>query len=115
MDYNYAGHLARKNVYISIHSFHIQAAAMIPTVISDEHFGANNVTVTLNWVQKVFSNILPPASVRSVGNRSFQLTIPYNTEYNVSVAICGQPSPQVIKLYYGKCNAYSCLYIIFNM
>ena len=69
--------------------------------IIDEHFGANNVRVTLEWFQNevVFNNVLPPASVRSVGNRSVQLTIPYNIEYNVSVAICGQTSPEAIKLY----------------
>ena len=72
--------------------------------IIDEHFGANNVTVTLEWFQNevVFNNILPPASVRSVGNRSVQLTIPYNIEHNVSVATCGQPSHEAIKLYYSK-------------
>ena len=73
-------------------------------VISDECFGANNVTVTLEWFKDevVFNNVHPPASVRSVGNRSVQLTIPYNTEHNVSVAICGQPSPEPIKLLYSK-------------
>ena len=83
----------------------IQAAAMIPMLmISDEHFGANNVRVTLKWFQNgvVFNNVLPPASVRSMGNSSVQLTIPYNVERNVSVAICGQPSPEAIKLYYGE-------------
>ena len=73
-------------------------------VISDECFGANNVTVTLEWFQNevVFNNVHPPASVRSVGNRSVQLTIPYNIEHNVSVAVCDQPSPEAIKLYYGE-------------
>ena len=76
---------------------------MIPMVIIDEHFGANNVTVTLEWFQNgvVFNNVRPPASVRSVGNRSIQLTIPYNIEHNISVAICGQTSPEAIRLYYG--------------
>ena len=78
---------------------------MIPMVISNEQFEAKNITVTLvsEWFQNevVFNNI-PPASVRSVGNRSVQLTIPYNIEHNVSVAICGQPSPNAIKLYYSK-------------
>ena len=73
-------------------------------VISDECFGANNVTVTLEWFKDevVFNSVHPPASVRSVGNRSVQLTISYNIEHNVSVAVCGQPSPEAIKLYYGE-------------
>ena len=77
---------------------------MIPIVISDECFGAKNVTVTLEWFKDevVFNSVLPPASVRSVGNRSVQLTIPYNIEHNVSIAICGQLSPEAIKLYYGE-------------
>ena len=79
---------------------------MIPVVISNEHFGANNITVTLEWFQNqvIFNNILPPAfvSVGQIGNRSVQLTIPYNIEHNVSVALCGQPSPETIKLYYSK-------------
>jgi hypothetical protein len=86
----------------------VQAAAVIPMVISDEHFGANYVTVTLEWFKDgvVFSNVLPPASVRLVGNKSVQLTIPYNIEYTVTVAVCGQPSPEVIKLYYSKPHYY---------
>ena len=73
-------------------------------VISDECFGANNVIVTLEWFKDevVFNSVLPPASVRSVGNRSVQLTIPYNIEHNVSVTVCGRPSPETIKLYYGE-------------
>ena len=73
-------------------------------VISDEYFGANSVTVTLEWFKDevVFNSVHPPASVRSLGNRSVQLTIPYNIEYNVSVTVCGQPSPEAIKLYYGE-------------
>ena len=77
---------------------------MIPVVISDECFGANNVTVTLEWFKDevVFNSVHPPASVRSLGNRSIQLTIPYNFEHNVSVAVCGQLSPEAIKLFYSK-------------
>ena len=88
-----------------MHTQYVQAAAMIPMDISDEQFGEQNVTVTLvsEWFQNevVFNNV-PPASVRSVGNRSVQLTIPYNIEHNISFAICGQPLPEAIKLYYSK-------------
>ena len=77
---------------------------MISMVITDEQFGANNVTVTLEWSQDevVFNNVRPPASVRSMGNSSVQLTIPYNIEHSISVAICGQPSPEAIKIHYSK-------------
>ena len=73
-------------------------------VVSDEYFGASNVTITLEWFQNgvVFNSVLPPASVRSLGNRSVQLIIPYNIEHSVSVAVCGQTSPEAIKLYYSK-------------
>jgi hypothetical protein len=86
---------------------------MIPVVISDEHFGTNDVLITLEWFQNkvIFDNVHPPAFVTSVGNRSVQLVIPYNIEHNVSVAICGQTSPEAIKLYYSK--SYACIgYII---
>ena len=88
--------------------YYCQAAATIPMAISDEQFGEQNVTITLvsEWFQNevVFNSVhvLPPASVRSVGNRSVQLTIPYNIEHNVNIAICGKPSPEAIKLYYSK-------------
>ena len=77
---------------------------MISVVITNEHFGATNITVTLEWFQNgvIFNNVLPPAFVRPIGNRSVQLTIPYNIEHNVSVAVCGQPSPHTIKLSYSK-------------
>jgi hypothetical protein len=90
----------------------IQADAIFPMLmIGEEHFGANNITVTLvnEWFQNgvVFNNVHPPAAVRSVGNRSVQLTIPYNIEHNASVALCGQSSPESIKLYYSKSYAWT--------
>jgi hypothetical protein len=93
----------------------VQATAVIPMVICNEHFGANNFTVTLEWFKDevVFDNVHPPAFVRSVGNRSVQLTIPYNIENIASVAICGQPSPEAIKLYYSKSHHYYACIISF--
>ena len=72
--------------------------------IIDEYFGANNVTLTLEWFENevVFNSVFPPAYVRLIGNRSVQLTIPYNIEHNVSATICGQPSHEAVKLYYSK-------------
>jgi hypothetical protein len=95
-------------ILINAHACLIQADAIFPMLIIDEeHFGANNITVTLEWFQNgvVFNNVHPPASVRLVGNRSVQLTIPYNIEHNVSVATCGRLSPEPIKLHYGKSHA----------
>ena len=82
---------------------------MVPEVISEESFGANNVAVTLEWFQDgvVFNDVLPPALVRLTGNKSVQLTIPYNIEHDVRFAVCGQPSPEAIKLHYSK----HCLHI----
>ena len=73
-----------------------------PVSITDEQFGANNVQVTLKWVQNevVFSSVLPAADVRLIGNMSVQLTIPYNVLHNVSVAVCGQSPTKVAELYY---------------
>ena len=70
-----------------------------------ELFGTDGVTVTLEWTQNNSYNISvdPYLPVNSFGNKSIQLSVSYNTMYNVSVTslgVCGQND--VLELYYGE-------------
>ena len=83
--------------------------------ISEEHYGADNVTVIVKWtqaeqVQQVYvlysSTVVPSdVSVITTGITSRQLTIPYNMEYNLSIVAttpCRPNATAVIKLNYGE-------------
>lgn len=83
--------------------------------ISEVHYGADNVTVTVNWSQTepaqqvhvLYSSTVVPSdvSVITTGSTSRQLTIPYNTEYNLSVEAivpCRPNATASIKLNYGE-------------
>ena len=88
-----------------MHQYDHYTANPRPTVsITDEQIGPNNVSVTLKWVQKgvTFSSVRPPADLRLTENMSAQLTIPYNVQHNVSIAVCSQPPVKVAELYYGR-------------
>ena len=60
--------------------------------ILEQHYGPENVTVTVEWAQKGNTtydvSILPMAPIASInGITSRQVTISYNTEYNLSVHV----------------------------
>ena len=59
--------------------------------------------VTFKWVQEgvTFSSVRPPVDLRLTGSMSAQLTIPYDVQHSVSIAVCSQPPIKVTELYYG--------------
>ena len=76
-----------------------------------EHYGTENVTVMLDWIeeQHVFYNltVTTPSMgglVRHVESSSAQLTLSYNTVYSVRfvATLCGQNSTNNFTLQYGK-------------
>ena len=61
-----------------------------PTLnISEEHYEADNITITVQWVQQVnvtyAIRVFPLVPIVLTASASHQLTISYNTEYNFSV------------------------------
>ena len=66
-----------------------------PSVNISEHFQMNFVSVTLKWTAKngisYSINVNPETAISYTGERSAQLSILYNTKYNVSVvaSLCG--------------------------
>ena len=82
-------------------------------VLMSEMFGSDSATVILQWSSPTVAsgvsynvNVTPPLeSVLMAGNTSVQLTVPYNTEYNVSIVTinCAGKSPaSVTSLLYGN-------------
>ena len=77
-------------------------------VISEEYY-AGNVSVTVKWTQQVGAmynaTVIPPVPIMSTGSTSRQLTISYNTEYNLSVVAvvpCRDNATAFIRLHYGE-------------
>ena len=76
--------------------------------ITSEVFRADNVTVTLEWSlifrASYIVKISPLMLMMHTRNTSHQLTIPYNTEYNLTVealiAQCGNTTA-LMRLKYG--------------
>ena len=60
-----------------------------PTLDISERFGVDNITVTVEWVQKLSVNYITKVSPLALSilarNTSRQLVLRYNTEYNLSV------------------------------
>ena len=84
-----------------------------------EQLSSDNITVVSEWnvsnlqiyhqqlLQNVSINVVPdPVEIMYTGNRTFQLTLLYNTLYTVNITqpgICGQPNQTVIiELSYSK-------------
>ena len=72
-------------------------------------YSANNITVTVEWPQQVHAmydvTVVPSVPIVFTENTSCQVTIPYNTEYNLSVeavAPCRPNTTTVTRLYYGE-------------
>jgi hypothetical protein len=73
-------------------------------------YSAGNVTVTVEWTQQVYASYnimvlpIPLVPIVFTGSTSRQLTIPYNTEHNLTVeaiAPCRPTTTAVIELKYG--------------
>ena len=76
--------------------------------ISSEEYSAANVTVTVEWTQLAvavyYVRVVPLVPVVYIRDARYQLTIPYNTEYNFSVEAiipCRPNTTAIIKLKYG--------------
>ena len=74
-----------------------------------EEYLAENVTVTVEWIQQLGAvyntSVFPSASLMFNGSSSVQLVLEYNTEYNISVVAvgpCGVNATAVITLNYGE-------------
>ena len=74
-----------------------------------EEYTANNITIILEWTgeEDVLYNIgiVPQIPITFIGNTSVQLTLLYNTEYNVSVEAalpCQNQASSHIQLLYGE-------------
>lgn len=88
-----------------------------PEVKERLSFQKINVTVTLEWTQESLASynvtIVSPQNTMHmvfVNNTNAQLTVPYNTPYNVSVTayLCGQNASTDIELFYsGKYRQYN--------
>ena len=79
------------------------------SVISEDYI-ADNVTVIVEWTKQedtvyCMFGVSPPVPVMFTGSKRRQLTISYNTEYNLSViatAPCKDKVTTSIKLNYSK-------------
>ena len=88
-----------------------------------ELFESNHVTVTLKWtsessVQSVAYNVsvVPQGAVKFNGSTTAQLTLTYNTLYNVSILAavqCGLNATTSIVLKYGEFNIHSMHIILY--
>ena len=77
--------------------------------ISEEHYEADNITITVEWAQQIgvtyyAIKISPVVPLMFIGSTSRQLIILYNTVYNFSVeaaAPCRPNATASIRLKYG--------------
>ena len=77
--------------------------------MESEQFGTESVTANLEWEQEVDDivfydvNVIPHVAIRFTGSTNVQLTLSYNTQYNVSVVatLCGKNTTDIIGLHYG--------------
>ena len=84
-------------------------------VTLEEEFGANNVTVTVEWTREEIATyqiiIAPEILLTFTGESSIQLILPYNNKYNLSVK-CTLPcqdqacTPSHVLLFYGEFKDY---------
>ena len=86
-----------------------------PLIITEEEFGMDGVAIGLHWTQESHGNLLASynistvptigAEVTMISNTKANLTVPYNTPYNVSVVadLCGSQAITKIEIHYGKC------------
>ena len=77
--------------------------------ILSENFSADNVTVTVEWTHQPYATyrvtVVPAVSIVITGSTRRQLTIPYNTEYTLTVeatAPCRPNTTALIRLKYGE-------------
>ena len=79
-------------------------------IVNETKYGAEHVTVTLEWVAEplvTYNVTVVPDSLRQswiTGNSSFNMTLSYNILYNVRIMAtqCKKKSTNVYTLHYGK-------------
>ena len=86
-----------------------------PMAHTEEEFGMDRVAVGLHWTQEshedllVFYNVsivpIIGTTVIMTSNTRANLTVPYNTRYNVSIVadFCGRQATTTIEIHYGEC------------
>ena len=79
-------------------------------------FDTNSVMVTVTWQQERGASynvsVLPQVVVNMSGPTTLQLTLAYNTLYNVTIAtiVCGQTLPTTVtQLHYGETRVWKCM------
>ena len=84
-------------------------------IITEEEFGMDRVAIGLHWTQESHENLLVSYNISTVptigaeltmiSNTRANLTVPYNTVYNVSVVadLCGSQATTRIRIHYGEC------------
>ena len=82
-------------------------------MVTSEEFGADNVTVTVEWTQEEGVTyqiiIVPQIPINFTGESSIQLILPYNANYNLSVKSalpCQHQAQGHVQLFYGELNDY---------
>lgn len=75
--------------------------------IMSEQFGTESVSVTLEWMDvllDIHTYVVPEPLVKTVGNSTIQLMVPYNIPYLVKLVatLCGQNTTDVMTLHYGQ-------------
>ena len=95
-------------IYIAV--LHFSGPSEVgPILVISEEFGADNVTVTVEWTQVEGVTyqiiIVPQTLITSIGESSIQLILLYNTNYNLSVEStlpCQHQAQSHVLLFYGE-------------
>ena len=86
-----------------------------PVVHIEKEYGMDKVAVGLYWAQENHENlfvsyvvsVIPTvdATVTMISTTRANLTLYYNTPYNVSVVtdLCGSQATTIIEIHYGEC------------
>ena len=97
-------------IYINIMIITIPDHPHTSKVNITSNLSSDSVTVNLDWTEEdgVSYNVsvTPPLMIRQVCSTCFELTVPYNIVYNVSVlsTLCGRnTAATVVELIYSKC------------
>lgn len=78
---------------------------------NSEEYRADRVTVTVDWTQEAvlynitIINIIPEVPVYYIGRTQVNLTLMYNTKYNMSLqaaSVCENRVAGHLQLFYGK-------------
>ena len=82
-----------------------------PIVVTSEEFGADNITVTVEWTQQEGVTyhiiVVPEIPMNFTGESSIQLILQYNINYNLSVKSvlpCQYQAHSHVQLFYSEFN-----------